>query len=72
MPGLDPREQALAYFRVEAGEFGLDAGAQAPWRVLNWGGFVSHLTTSGTAGDRSTRRSRATPTGCVAGSRPRR
>jgi hypothetical protein len=42
MTGIDPRELVLAYFRVEAGRFGLDAGSLAARRVLNWGGFVSH------------------------------
>jgi fructosamine-3-kinase len=42
MAGLDLREHVLAYFRAEAGRFGLDAGALSARRVLNWGGFVSH------------------------------
>jgi hypothetical protein len=42
MRGIDQQELVLAYFRAEAGRFGLDAGSLTARRVLNWGGFVSH------------------------------
>jgi thiamine kinase-like enzyme len=42
MTGIDPQALLFAYFRAEAGRFGLDAGSLTARRVLNWGGFVSH------------------------------
>jgi thiamine kinase-like enzyme len=42
MKGADPQEHVLAYFRADAGRFGLNAGSLTARRVLNWGGFVSH------------------------------
>jgi hypothetical protein len=42
MTGIDLQEHVLAFFRAEAGRFGLDAGSLAVRHALNWGGFVSH------------------------------
>ena len=42
MIGIDLNEILLAYFRAEAGRFGLDAGSLTARRMLNWGAFVSH------------------------------
>jgi hypothetical protein len=41
MTGIEPQEYVLAYFRAEAGKFGLDAGSLTIRRVLNWGGFAA-------------------------------
>jgi thiamine kinase-like enzyme len=42
MTGIDLQQRVLAYFRAEAGRFGLDSGSLTVQRLLNWGGFVSH------------------------------